>query len=200
MMGKAFLKGLAAVLPVAITAALLYWIAVTLEQVLGAPLRWTLPAGWYKPGMGLAVGLVLVIVIGVLLQVWLARAVHRWMDRLLERLPLVKSIYGSVKDLMSFFVGGKKSQTQKTVIVRVGEGDRQMRLLGFVMRETFDDVPAGVGEAGMVAVYLPMSYQIGGYTVIVRRDAVEPVDMTTEDALKFALTAGVKSDGEQDEA
>ena len=69
------------------------------------------------------------------------------------------------------------------------------RLLGFVTRAEFDDLPAGIGAAGEIAVYLPMSYQVGGYTAIVPRDSARPVEMSREDAMKFILTAGLKTVG-----
>jgi uncharacterized membrane protein len=67
-----------------------------------------------------------------------------------------------------------------------------MRLLGFLTRADFDDVPGVAGE-GEVAVYLPMSYQVGGFTVLLPRSAVTPVPMSREEAMKFILTAGLKS-------
>ncbi len=68
-----------------------------------------------------------------------------------------------------------------------------MRLLGFVSRRDFSDLPAGIGAEGDVAVYLPMSYQIGGYTIFLPRSRVQPVDLSREMAMKFILTAGLKA-------
>jgi uncharacterized membrane protein len=64
-------------------------------------------------------------------------------------------------------------------------------VLGFVTREDFGTMPVGLGGPDVVAVYLPMSYQIGGYTVLLPRRLVEPVDMSVEDALRFTVTAGM---------
>jgi uncharacterized membrane protein len=68
-----------------------------------------------------------------------------------------------------------------------------MRAMGFVTRSEFDDLPAGVGRKGEIAVYLPMSYQIGGYTLFLPREQAEPVEMSREAAMKFILTAGLKA-------
>jgi uncharacterized membrane protein len=65
--------------------------------------------------------------------------------------------------------------------------------MGFVTRREFGDMPAGVGREGEVAVYLPMSYQIGGYTVFLPREQAVPVLMSREEAMKFILTAGLKT-------
>ena len=67
-----------------------------------------------------------------------------------------------------------------------------MRLLGFVTRTEFEDVP-GLARPDEVAVYLPMSYQVGGFTVFMPRSAIAPVQMSREDAMKFILTAGLKN-------
>ena len=68
-----------------------------------------------------------------------------------------------------------------------------MRVLGFITRADFSDAPAGIARTDEVAVYLPMSYQIGGYTVFVPKSACTPVEMSREEAMKFILTAGLKS-------
>ena len=58
-------------------------------------------------------------------------------------------------------------------------------------RQEFAGLPEGIGDENKVAVYLPMSFQLGGFTVMVPREALEPVAMLIEEAMKFALTAGV---------
>jgi uncharacterized membrane protein len=65
-LGKLFLKGLAVVIPIALTLAILWWIATSAEQLMGAILKFVLPAGWYVPGMGLISGLVMIALIGLL--------------------------------------------------------------------------------------------------------------------------------------
>ena len=70
------------------------------------------------------------------------------------------------------------------------------KLLGFVTRDEFTDLPPGIGTSSEIAVYLPMSYQVGGYTVVLPRQAVKPIDMSREDAMKFILTAGLKTAGD----
>ena len=67
-----------------------------------------------------------------------------------------------------------------------------MRLLGFLTRSDFSDMAKGVGNEDEMAVYLPMSYQVGGYTVLIPRKRVTPVPMSREEAMRFVLTAGLK--------
>ena len=71
--------------------------------------------------------------------------------------------------------------------------------MGLVTRKQFADLREGIGEEGEVAVYFPMSYQIGGFTLIMPKDRIQPVDMTMDQAMRFALTAGVTSRKDEDE-
>jgi uncharacterized membrane protein len=83
-------------------------------------------------------------------------------------------------------------------VVTVKFPGSDMRLMGFVTRDEFSDLPPGIGGEGEVAVYLPMSYQVGGYTVFMPRSQISPVQMPREQAMRFVLTAGLKSKTNQD--
>ena len=186
---RLFLTGLAAVLPVTVTLYVLYWLGSTAEAFLGGGLKMLIPDSLYWPGMGVAAGLVLVFAVGVLMRAWLFRKVFQWGERLVEQIPLVKALYGAVRDLMGFFSGSDKNTMRKAVMVTVG--NTAVRLIGFITREDFGDLPAGIGGDDAVAVYLPMSYQIGGFTTVVPRSAIQPIDMSIEQAMRFAVTAGM---------
>jgi uncharacterized membrane protein len=78
--------------------------------------------------------------------------------------------------------------TRKVVMMSVG--DTGMRTLGLVTRDHFKDLPSGLGGDGVVAVYVPFSYQVGGFTVFVPCDRLTVLDMSLEDAMHFIVTAG----------
>lgn len=189
-----FLKGLAVVLPVFVTAYLVVWIVRTAEEVLGGVLHVLLPESWYVPGLGLFLGVVLIFLIGLLLQAYLIRRLFAVGERLLQRIPLVKTVYSALQDIMAFASrsGGEASQV---VLVRVSLGETEAKLLGFVTREAWEGLPENMGASDEVAVYMPMSYQIGGYTLILKREQLEPVDMNMDDAMRFAVTAGMSTQG-----
>ena len=186
---RLFFTGLAAVLPVTVTLYVLYWLGSTAESILGRGLRILVPNSLYWPGMGVVAGLVLVFGIGVSMKAWLFRKVFRWSERFIERIPLVKALYGAVRDLMIFFSGSNKKTMRKVVMVTIG--NTPLRLIGFITREDFANLPVGIGIDDTVAVYLPMSYQIGGFMAMVPRSAVQPIDMSIEQAMRFAVTAGM---------
>jgi uncharacterized membrane protein len=189
--GKIFIQGLMAILPIALTLYLIYWLATTAESVLGQVLR-SLIGKAYVPGLGVVFGVLLTLGIGVLLQLWLFRKVFSLGEALLERIPGIKSLYGSIRDLVGFFDSTKQKDFDKTVMVTVG--DENTRLMGLVTRESFSDLPEGVGDDQTVAVYLPMSYQLGGFTVMVSKDKIHPIDMKVDQAMQFLLTAGVSAE------
>jgi len=189
--GKYFLQGLIAILPIAITIYILYWLATKAENILGGLIKQILPENIYKPGMGVAAGFVIVLSIGILLRLWLFRKLFRLGEAILERLPVIKTLYGSVRDLMGFFDSSKKKDFSKVVMVTIA--GTQTRLIGLVTREDFSQLPDGIDDGETVAVYLPMSYQMGGFTVYVPKKNIQSVDMTIEEAMRFALTAAVST-------
>ncbi len=186
---KTFLTGMATVLPVFLTLYVLYWFATSAEHLLGTLLKLVLPDSLYWPGMGLTAALLLILAVGVLMHAWVVRALVGWAERLLYRIPLIKSVYGSLRDFFTLFAKSGADRVHQPVMVRIGDTD--FEVMGFVMREDFSDLPAGLAAPGAVAVYLPMSYQIGGYTAILPRDRLRAVDMPMEQAMRFALTAGL---------
>ncbi len=185
-----FIKGLFAILPLAITVLLLYWLGAAAEEILGGVFRWLLPEGWYVPGMGVLAGVVIIFLVGLLVGTWGVPQLAKLCEQLIiERIPLVKTVYGGVRDLLGYFSHSNQNMS-KVGLVRLG--DTGIRMVCLITREHFEDLPANMGDEGKIVVYVPYSYQIGGYTLIVPRDYVELLDMPLEDAMRFVVTAGVK--------
>jgi len=188
-LGKLFLKGLAVVIPITLTLAILWWMAAGAERLMGSILKFTLPSGWYVPGMGLVSGLALVILIGLLSHVLIFQKLFNLGETILNRLPLVKTIYTAIKDFIGYLSPDKDSKMSKVVMVQLP--GQSFQLIGFVTREQFDDLPFTPTAHDPVAVYMPMSYQIGGYTLFLPRSALTPLDIPFESAMRLVLTGGV---------
>lgn len=185
---KTVLKGLATVLPVALTLYLIYWLGLNIEKGLHPVITSVVPEEYYLPGMGLVAGVIVLFFVGLAVNAWVIRQLIWLVEKLLERIPLVKSIYGSLHDFMDYFAAGKSRGGLKQVVT-VSIGDA--RLVGFLTRERIEDLPgfsAGQDDE-IVAVYLPLSYQIGGYTLYLPRSKVQLVDMSMEEAMRRVLTA-----------
>jgi uncharacterized membrane protein len=190
-LGRIFLTGLLTVLPVLATLYLVLWLIGTMERFFGAQLKWLMPDEYYRTGMGLLLAVLVIFGVGLLTQALIFRRVFGWAEKLLLEIPLVRSVYTALRDLFGLIGSGQDADALQVVSVTLpGTG---MRALGFVSRSDFADLPPGIGREGEIAVYLPMSYQIGGYTLFMARDQAVPVDMSREDAMKFILTAGLKT-------
>ncbi|MBI5864249.1 MAG: DUF502 domain-containing protein [Planctomycetes bacterium] len=187
-----FAQGLIAMLPLAVTVLLLYWFASAAEQTLGAGIRMILPEPWYVRGMGIAAGLALTFMLGLLVNTWGMPQLIRLGEKVIGRIPLVKTVYGATRDLLGFFTSVRKHGAVSSVVM-VSLGATGVRVVGLLTRERFDGLPAGIGSEADVAVYVPFGYQIGGVTMIVPRERVRPIDMSLEDAMRFVITAGVRS-------
>jgi len=188
-LGKLFLKGLAVVIPVALTLAILWWMAAGSERLMGATLKYVLPSGWYVPGMGLASGLALIALVGLLSHVLIFQKLIDLGEAIFHRLPLVKTIYTAIKDFIGYLNPEKDGELGKVVMVQLP--GQPFQLIGFVTREQFDDLPFTPAADDPVAVYMPMSYQIGGYTLFLPRSALTPLDLPFEAAMRLVLTGAV---------
>lgn len=185
-----FLKGLAALLPVALTIYVVFWLAKTAESVLGGPLRALLPEGHYWPGLGLLVAFLLTLFVGVLVDAYIVRRVFRFGEALLARIPIVKTIFGAFKDFSRFLpAGGKARDLKRVVLWRMGSA----QLIGFVTEEQVSPKLLGAAAEEMVAVYFPMSYQIGGYTLYLHKDELRETELSVEEAMRLVLIGGITS-------
>jgi uncharacterized membrane protein len=182
------LKGLVALLPVGLTVYLVYWLAVATETLFSRVLKLVIPDSAYWPGLGLIAGLVVLYLAGLAVNAYVVRRALHLSDELFARIPVVKTIYVAIRDFMTFFPSaGKGSDLKRVVLVPFGPG----KAIGFVTAES--SLALGVAEGDdLVAVYLPMSYMIGGYTMFLPRDLIEPTSMSVEAGMRLALMGGVQ--------
>lgn len=184
------LKGLVAVLPLGLTVYVVYWLAVSAENLFSTVLRLVLPAGYYRPGLGLLAGVLLLYFVGLAVNAYVVSRALRLSDRIIARIPVVKTIYLAIRDFMRFFPSsGQGSDMQRVVLVQFGPG----KVIGFVTAESGDMLRRDAGTEATIAVYLPMSYMVGGYTLFLPREAVEPTSLTVEEGMRIALMGGVRS-------
>ena len=188
-MSKTLLTGFITILPVALTLYLLYWLAVSAESVLGRAIRLVLPEQLYWPGMGVIAGLAVVFVVGLLMHAYVVQRLFAKGEQILYHVPLIKSVYRSIRDFFEYFSPNRQKEFEQVVAVRFG--DTGMQVIGFVTQALPENLPEDFREKDSILVYLPLSYMIGGYAVLVPSSAVRPLDMNMEQAMRFTLTAGV---------
>jgi len=179
-------------LPIVATIGIVVWAFTTLDGFLATPQKWVFlkTLGWEDytvPGLGVIIILISTFLIGFLISSFLTKWLMTIPGRIFERLPLVKIIYGSIKDLFDAFVGDKKS-FDKPVLVQLVPGG-SARVVGFVTNEDL----SVLGIEGEVAVYLPQSYNFAGNMIVVPREAVTPMNAESGQVMKFIVSGGVSS-------
>lgn len=163
------------------------WMYHRLEGFAGGLYQSLISERYYFPGLGVVIVLALIFLIGLLVNNWLIRNIITGFEKALDKVPLVKTFYRSISDLISFFKGGSQASDNCVVMVFF----QGSKVMGVISRKSFTDLPKGIGKEGEVAVYIPMSYQIGGVTVIVPRSSLQAVGMSVGEGLRFAATAGM---------
>lgn len=183
---KYFFRGLITVLPLALTIYLLYLFLAWTEGVALTFLR-PFIGGFYVPGMGLLLGILGILAIGYLVSKERVQRFLTLVEMPFTNLPVVKSIYSSLKSFADYFSPSSKNTAQQVVILRIP--GQQLELVGLVTRRGMDGLPEGFTQGERVAVYLPMGYMIGGYTVFVPQEWVQPIEMSVEEAMRSSLIA-----------
>jgi uncharacterized membrane protein len=180
---KYFLSGLLWVAPVGLTLYILYRVFGWVDGLLAGPERDLL--GYTVPGLGFVFIIVVIFLVGFLTSNFLTRWLFNLAGSLFTRLPLVKLLYTSVRDLLQAFIGEKK-RFDKPVLVRVLPGS-DTRAIGFITSEDL----SMLGVEGLVAVYLPQSYNFSGNLIIVPRDLVTPLKVDAGTVMTFIVSGGI---------
>lgn len=181
-----FLRGLLFVFPLAATlyimVSAIIWSNETFNNLL---FEWL---SVDVPGLGIITVFFGVALIGYVFSKAFTRPLFYYFERLLVKVPLVKIIYTSIKELTEAFVGDKK-RFNKPVLVQIGTAD--LKRIGFVTQKDMQEF--GLHET--VAVYCPHSYNFSGNLYLVPKSHISPLNMNSTDVMKFVVSAGVTKIG-----
>ncbi len=185
-----FFRGLITFLPLAITVYVLV-IFITWTESTAMRLLRPLTGEFYLPGLGIALGALIILALGVLMSMHITGKLLSFVELPFTNLPVVKSIYSSLKNFADYFAPHEQDAQQVVLLKMPGH---ELSTVGLVTRQSMKGLPRGLAELeDQVAVYLPMGYMIGGYTVFVPRSWTTPVDMSVEEAMRLALIAFMSS-------
>ncbi len=176
-----FARGCLAIIPLAATIYLVWAFITTMDGLLGVSV----------PGLGVVTAVGFITLVGFFVSNVVGRQVYELFDKLMARLPVVKLLYKSIRDLLETFAGEEKT-TGQPVSVRL-HPTSEHRVMGLLTR---DDLSA-LGLPNHVAVYLPQAYNIGGQVLAIRRDDVEPLDVSSAEMLTFMMSGGASGFGVQ---
>ena len=179
-----FIQGLVITVPVGITLIVVYkiisWVG-SLFDIFG-----TIVSPVIDPFIILLTAILLIFLMGLLGSSIILRPMFRLFDNALEHTPFIKTIYGSIKDLISAFVGSKK-RFNKPVLVTINK-ENNIQQLGFITQEDLSELNL---NKGTVAVYVPMSYSLSGNLLIVPTQNITTVDASSSEVMKFIVSGGV---------
>ena len=189
---RSLFTGLAIVLPLIITIELARWLLDLVESSLAPALKWVLPAHWYLPGMAILSFMLLCVAIGYSSR-WRG---FNWLWQLpgqvLLKLPGTKQIYGMLQDIIDL-MAGKNFADGSVVMLKLPTSD--IELIGIITKQggQSDDRMSSLMQDNQIAVFIPMAYNVGGYTVIVPRSCTRNIDMKPAEALQLVLSGGLGS-------
>ena len=193
---KILLNGVMLIVPLVATIYIIGWIAFKLDgavlaiagMVVGeeTAARLELPF----PGVGLLGTILVLYGVGRLGQIWLFAGIVNAGERMVNRIPLIKTLYSSVRDMLKFVIGDQKEGAGRAVIYSIPGSD--VKLMGVV---TSEHPPDQLSDqcSGKVCVYFPMSYQLGGYTAMIAPEHLETVNVDGMVMMRLAMTGGVGS-------
>jgi uncharacterized membrane protein len=170
-----FVRGLVVVVPLALTVYVCVVIFTTIDSWLGLPIR----------GVGFLLTLVLITAVGALASSIVTRQLLSAVDRVFERLPFVRLLYSSAKDMLNAFVGEKR-RFDKPVLVSVS-ADNSVKVLAFLTSDSL----AALGAADHVTVYMPQSYGLAGHIIVVPAARVQRIDADAAEVMAFIISGGV---------
>jgi uncharacterized membrane protein len=170
-----FVQGLILTVPAVVTGYVCYAVFVKIDSWLHLPI----------PGAGFVATISAITLIGFLGPNFLSRPLVDLFEKFIERLPFVRLLYNSTKDLLNAFVGEKR-RFDKPVIVALS-ADGALRGFGFITQESL----AMLGLEASVAVYFPQSYAFAGNTIIVPVSRITRIDAVSSDVMAFVVSGGV---------
>ena len=188
---RSFINGVLTIVPIILVVYVVYKSFMFLDSILGNVLKPYLKED-YIPGIGLLATLALITILGWMSTKFLTGTVIRLLDRLLENIPIVKTIYSVIKDTFQSFLGEKKSFSKVALITIPGT---DIKSLGFITTEDLENFYDPLKD--YCAVYIQQTFQVAGLTLLIPKDQIEVIDVKAEDAMKFILSGGMTSKKEK---
>lgn len=186
---KTFFRGVLGIVPFALSIYVVVWLITTLEALFDNILFRYLPLTKEIPGVGLVSGLFAIYLIGLLLSLPFFGRFFNSVQVVFKSLPIVKTVYSAIEDLMSYFSPGEEDKGSKVVKVKIPGAHAEM--VGLMTQEELSVFEEMKFDDDQVAVFIPLSYAWGGYTIFVKKEQVTLTNMKVDKAMKLALTSWI---------
>ncbi|RDI43085.1 DUF502 domain-containing protein [Falsibacillus pallidus] len=185
-LAKNFLNGVLTVIPIVLVIYVIYKLFVFFDSILGNILRPHFPH--YIPGIGLIATLIIITILGWLSTKLVTGTIIKLIDKLLAKIPLVKTIYSVIKDTVNSFLGDKKSFSKVVTFTFPGTA---VKSIGFITSENLEQFYSPFEN--YCAVYIPQTFQVAGFTLLIPKEDLEIIEVKPEEAMKFILSGGMTS-------
>jgi len=184
-----FAKGLLVVVPLSAAFFLVFWAFSSVDDALNLSEKFlvnpTDGKPLYIPGLGILSVVIIILLAGVIGTYLITEPIYNWFNRWINRIPVLKFIYSSIKDLTEAFVGDDKKLSEPVLV----EDAHGFKRIGFLTQKDM----SAFGLEGEVAVYFPLSYSFAGQVYIVKADRVKPLHISSAQAMKFIVSGGVSA-------
>jgi uncharacterized membrane protein len=184
---KNFINGVLTIVPIILAIYVFFKVFTFFDGLLGKYVKPYLHDD-YIPGIGIVCTILLLTVLGWLSTQYISGRLIKLIDRLLESIPLMKTVYSVLKDTVASFVGEKRSFSKVVLVELPNTG---MKCIGFITSEEVEHWFHPLKDH--VAVYIPQTFQVAGITVLVPKAQIEVIDIKPEEAMKFVLSGGMTS-------
>lgn len=195
---QTFLAGILFILPIFLSVYILVWVAGGLDRISNNLLSLISHDIQLPKGSGFVIGALIIYAIGLSSGFLIAKWVTDIIERIVKKIPIVGPIFEGLKNLADYLNPQKQKNRGQTVVVSIP--GTETKLIGFMTQSQLKKFPKELQDADRVAVYIPMSYMVGGITIFVPRTHVQEVDIPFDKAMPGALTAWVQNDEDSQKA
>ena len=190
LLKRYFLTGLLVIIPIWGTILILKTLFVSLDRILGDLLVQLVPSH-YVPGLGILALIVLVFVTGLFATNFMGRQVVKWWEKCLDRVPLVRGIYSTLKSVMGIVSASEHASYNRVVMIQFPKNGHYC--IAFVTGVTKGEMQDFAQEP-LIHVYVPTSPNpTSGYFLLVPEHEVTSIDISVEEAMKLIVSGGLYS-------
>lgn len=190
-----FFRGLLTALPIGLTIYVLYVLWQWSEELSKLWIRPFIGEEVYFPGMGLIISVWAILLLGYLISHPTILKLVSMVEFPFANIPVVKSIYLSLKNFADYFNPTEENSNQQAVMIK--SPDKALEMVGLITQQNVEQFGKGLEGENRVAVFLPMGYNVGGYTVFVPREWVHPIDFSAEEVMRLSLFAWMSAEHSQ---
>lgn len=193
VISQTFAKGFLLLLPLLLSFYFLVWLINVFDGLFNRLLSPFLEQREVPFGVGIVMGMTFIFIVGMTSRLSIAQYVESGIERIFQKIPIVGTVFNSLKDIAEYIKTMKNPNAHGKSVIVTFPGS-ELKIAGFLTRDHLDDLPTQDDLSNRVAVYIPLAYMVGGgFTLFVRKDQIQDLDLPFERAMQLNLTAWMAS-------